>query len=386
LNSSFLKKIIHICEKSAFLEQMVLSFERVYPEQNLFLCDADGTLHMDFDLRAFPQIKMVSFIENEHLQFFQNAEEKWFLSILHNVGTSAKIIAADLLFNKVPIHGVFWGWEIYDTPRLNRLLYKKITRNKFVKKSNSLFHLGYKKWLQQGLDLVFKTNSESNRHHNIFTKLSSYSTILSSEVNFMRAFYGYKKCDLPFIYGIDFDSNGTNMLRNGRSILVGNSAAMTNNHLDLLFALNSAKNNIDRVVLPLSYGNVTYGDVVVNSYEKALGKKLKPLRHFIHLSDYNNIIMSCGFVVMGHIRQQAMSNIYSSLYQGAKVFLYKKSFAFKELTSQGYIVYQIEDLGRETKQLERPINIEHNRKLVKKHRGPKAIDENALRIVEYYAN
>ena len=64
------------------------------------------------------------------------------------------------------------------------------------------------------------------------------------------------------------------------------------------------------------------------------------------LSDYTKLMQTCKVVIMNHYRQQAVGNIISAVYLGAKVFLNKENSAYLYLKGLGCPIYEItEDLN-----------------------------------------
>ena len=107
----------------------------------------------------------------------------------------------------------------------------------------------------------------------------------------------------------------------GEDCQLGNSASFTSNHLDALPLLRGAGQRYRNVVVPLSYGNPRYRDAVVAAGHEQLGERFHPLVDFVSPSEYQDLLQSCGHVVMNHRRQQAWGNILAALWRGADVYL-----------------------------------------------------------------
>lgn len=107
----------------------------------------------------------------------------------------------------------------------------------------------------------------------------------------------------------------------GPNILLGNSAAPENNHVEALEALARTELGARRVIVPLSYGPAGYADRVTALGRALLGERFVPLRSFMSLEEYHEAIGSCGVVLMNHVRQQAVGTISTALYKGAAVIL-----------------------------------------------------------------
>ncbi|HWM17039.1 MAG TPA: TDP-N-acetylfucosamine:lipid II N-acetylfucosaminyltransferase [Microbacterium sp.] len=121
----------------------------------------------------------------------------------------------------------------------------------------------------------------------------------------------------------------------GEDILVGNSATMPNNHLDIFELLAHADVANRRIITPLSYGDDAYAEVVTERGRTLFGDAFVPLREFLPLAEYQALIAGCSTVVMGHRRQQGVGNVASALWSGAHVILHDRSPLFAFLRSRG---------------------------------------------------
>jgi hypothetical protein len=149
---------------------------------------------------------------------------------------------------------------------------------------------------------------------------------------------------LPFCYVSLEKTVGERFMQvraEGRDILLGNSASLSNNHLDALEMLAELDLAGRRVVCPLSYGDAAYGRAVAEAGRRRFGRAFVPLLQFMPLEKYNAILGNCSVVVMNHNRQQAMGNIITALWLGAKVYLNEDTTVWKYLRRIGAKVRSI---------------------------------------------
>ncbi|MCU1417973.1 MAG: hypothetical protein JWP32_2147 [Schumannella sp.] len=111
----------------------------------------------------------------------------------------------------------------------------------------------------------------------------------------------------------------------GDDILVGNSATLTNNHVEVFEQLARIGVGGRRVVVPLSYGDPAYASYAAERGRQLLGSDFVPLRDFMPLAEYQRVIADCNLVVMGHRRQQGIGNVAAAMWSGAQVFLDERS-------------------------------------------------------------
>lgn len=130
----------------------------------------------------------------------------------------------------------------------------------------------------------------------------------------------------------------------GSNILIGNSAAETNNHLDILQYLKNVDVKKRKIVVPLSYGGwKTERDQICKSYENAFKDQFCPIIDFMPYDEYKEIVHSCSIAIFGHERQQAMGNINMALNLGCKVFLSETNPVYSFYKSLGFVVFSIQE-------------------------------------------
>ena len=125
------------------------------------------------------------------------------------------------------------------------------------------------------------------------------------------------------------------------SILLGNSAAPTNHHMDVLEQLIPYANEDVRIYCPLSYGGFANADKIEQEGKKIFGEKFIALRHLMPIKEYVELLSKVDIALFNHDRQQAVGNITSLLGLGKKVYLRKGVTTWKMLTNMGIVVYDI---------------------------------------------
>lgn len=128
------------------------------------------------------------------------------------------------------------------------------------------------------------------------------------------------------------------------NILIEHSANLTNNHLDLIAAINKKKISLENrdVFIPLSYGDKKLAKRVK---EKSvfIGSKVHCLMESLPFNEYTEMMSGCTHAVFGMLRQSGLGNIHLCFQKGIKVFLFKDSILYKQFKSEGYHVFSIED-------------------------------------------
>ncbi|MNF42841.1 4-alpha-L-fucosyltransferase [compost metagenome] len=170
----------------------------------------------------------------------------------------------------------------------------------------------------------------------------------------------------------------------GDSILVGNSASAENNHIDSFSLLHQIGVDDRKVITPLSYGDARYRDLILIKGREFLRECFEPLIDFMPISEYVRVLESCGFVVMNHVRQQAVGNIVIMLYLGAKVFVRKECPTYAYFKEQGAVIFSIQELERNPGLLNERLDQESvnvNRKIVKRNWSKEASDRKTINLL-----
>lgn len=213
-------------------------------------------------------------------------------------------------------------------------------------------------------------------------RVDYFSPVLDIEYEMVRRHVPLTAKYVPWNYGTaEDDLSQPNMgLSAGINILAGNSASASNNHVELFEAI---RNQVDltgrKVFAPLSYGDSDYRHKVISQGQRILGDAFVPLIEFMPKEKYLETIRSCGFIMMNHLRQQALGNICMAMLMGAKVYLNDKNPLSNWLGLRGAVFGSIDKLDME------PLSIEareKNYRLIHSHWGRNAQRQKTRRLLE----
>ena len=241
-----------------------------------------------------------------------------------------------------------WGYELYNNPYLTKYIgklmpiYLPLTMPWIEKPAKGVKKL-YKSLMQIKKKLEIYLGKP--RFYRIIRRIDYVAPIFQNEMEILNGIKGFRAKYFPFQYTrwSMNDEFGWKAEHGDIYILVGNSGYPLNNHLQLLSLIKERKLTDYTLYLPIAYGNEN------SRYIEKLKKTLKE-EHFKYIlqesmmpyDEYQRIMIKCAIVIIGSIRQHASDTIYMNLLQGAKVFLYEKSIAYKFLSSEGVKVYSIE--------------------------------------------
>jgi len=130
----------------------------------------------------------------------------------------------------------------------------------------------------------------------------------------------------------------------GNNILLGNSSSFTNNHIEAINILSKIELKNKKVIIPLSYGNKKLKKYLIKYGTENLKSNFNPLTDFLAPNEYHKLLMSCGFVIMNHKRQQGMGNIVIAMYLGAKIFLNNQNPVYTYFKRLGAYVFLIDEI------------------------------------------
>lgn len=335
-------KIIHIATDEKFINTAYWQFEKVAPGQNVFYILVDD---LNPEKLRFLNLKdNMILIKNDltSIREFSISIKSFTHFIFHGLNYKSSFI-----FNRLPERAVrYWilfGAEFYQNPYLfnNKLLghrtdllfKKKVSKNNFFK---DLFRNVYYK-------IKYKTKIPTKETKKAIENTDFMGILYKYEFNFIKSKLNNKK--LKYFkfsyYPIEKLLNNPEVYVKGDNILLGNSASYTNNHLEAIDFLSELNLSNKKVICPLSYGDADYAKKIILEGKLKLKDSFEPLLHFMPLHEYNEYVEKCGFVIMNHYRQQAVGNVMTMLWIGAKVFLDDRNTLYHYLKRLNIHVFNV---------------------------------------------
>lgn len=182
--------------------------------------------------------------------------------------------------------------------------------------------------------------------HAALSRVDIFSPVIDVEYRLVcRHVPGFRARYLRWNYGTaedDYTLPGLASAAGGDNLLIGNSATTTNNHLELF---DHVKRNVDlggrQVVVPLSYGDAAYRQYILQAGDALFGEAFVPLVDFMPRERYIQVLGSCGHVLMNHVRQQALGNLFISGLLGARLHLNRRSPLYHWLRTLGVPVSDV---------------------------------------------
>jgi len=349
--------ILHIVPDSIFINMAYQMFEKVDPNNHKFIM-----INNEEEIKYLKEIPIIKISLDEFLSdtFIKNLS-KYECVILHFLD-SAKIKLVLNSSQEINFCWIGWGADYYNYINKNLLLPKtKLLKSQYENKS-------LLESIKNKIKVFFiKEESKINR---LFNKINYFAPVLANEYDLMPK--NFKPKYLEWNYGtLEIFTQGLNKsLINGINILLGNNGTYENNHLEIFEILKKINFKNQKIICPLSYGDSNYINIIRKEGKKV--KNFQPLLEFMDLQTYNKVLLSCSIVIMNHIRQQALGNIHTMMYLGAKIFLNKQNPIYQHLKELGAVIFCMEELNTKTIQINlSKSEIEINKRVVYKYLNEK---------------
>lgn len=242
-------------------------------------------------------------------------------------------------------------------------------------------------WLVWGGDLYTSDKPEGSRNQlneffrkKVIRDMGQIVTSIDGDVENIRRRYNAKGRRLnlfayPASLFVKVDSASKNSGAE-RTIMVGNSAHPANNHILVFEKIVQEKSPV-HIICPLSYGDISYRNEVIERGHELFGDKFIPITQLMPVEEYNQILGRVDGAIFAHERQQAMSTIRTLLGMEKPVFMNPKSTGFRHLTNAGLKLFELTDKLTEINQFQDGAK---NRKIIEKNYSEEALKENLERL------
>lgn len=210
-------------------------------------------------------------------------------------------------------------------------------------------------WVMWGADLYayqfgiknFKWKIKEFFRRQFIGNVGHLVTYIEGDVALARKWYGasgkYIEC-LMYPSNLYNDYSIEKSKSKSINIQVGNSADLTNNHIEALEKLLPFRNDNICIFVPLSYGSPEYAQQVITQGKEWFGDKFKPLTEFMPFVDYLSFLASVDIAIFNHKRQQAMGNTITLLGLGKTVYIRNDTTQWQFFIGKGIKVNDIEQL------------------------------------------
>jgi hypothetical protein len=238
----------------------------------------------------------------------------------------------------------FFGADIYQqTNFFKKHLYGPETKKLLRLLPEARFRYHFRKWYYR---LMRMKSTPMKTLERSIPKIDFILWYIEDEIEMLR-----KRIDLPpwlylqfFRFSDIIPDEKTTTDKTSKKILIGNSATLENNHLDVLHTLKRLNTGEYQWTLPMTYGQFSrYRIQLKSAFTKAFGKNTVYLETHLPLNEYYELLNRHPTAIFLHYRQQGLGNIFYLLYNGTKVYLSNRNIIFHWLKKHGISAYSFED-------------------------------------------
>jgi hypothetical protein len=332
-----MKRVIHVVPDDKFTDAAVEVFSHICFLENRFLL----LKQHNYPIKYIKRIDKIEII-NTPKDLIDTVNTSADMVILHSLFFNPKYLLR--IDQKIILIWSTWGYDIYSEKGffnkrrlLVMALYKPYSKKYVHQYKKETFPAVIKHIIHSFFD---------NNYYKLFTKRVNYiANEFSYEFNLMKRKNNISAKNIYFLYPSREDDLYTHIT--GKNILLGNSADICNNHIDIIYFLKDIDLTARKIIVPLSYPSYpdrpAYVRLIRETIETMQNISSEILENFLPLEKYYQKISTCAYAIFGHIRQQATNNIVKLLFNGCKIFLYKESITYNALVEKGFILFTIDD-------------------------------------------
>ena len=302
------------------------------------LRDSDNKTLYKIESQYQVDVVQIDTVECEQLK-----SEEWDVIWVHALtDIKARFI---LSLSKRPV--IVWSTWGYDYVRFaNRWLYGLRTTRLWFKGTS--FRSAVKSILTYFVSKTPWVRFLPHLHCKFFRVVDFYSTVVPEEEVLLSHILGKSAKRISFHYCStkSRDVSWPQVDLSAKRIWVGNSATLTNNHLDVLPILEKYKEF--ELHLPLSYSttasDVVVGEAVEKYGKRHFGKFFYAHKDFLPFGEYMKLMSQCALFVFAHRRQQSGGNTTLALRMGGCVVMDERNPVFQYARHNGIKLYTLSDL------------------------------------------
>lgn len=337
-------KVLHFLPDEKIANRIIKIFEEALPGKNLFLVTS--------------RCKQYTYVQTGpciiRLKEFQNMSDmaRWNTVkyvVIHNLTHCALNVADKCIPKGMPTYWVIWGMDLYNVLLAPKGFPLYDNDNPFKSNLNTRWK---NIWASMKARRVRKfvekkvTHIMTDTTDNDYQMLVQYYPEMASKQHVPFFYYPIDELLGPLV---DQSVNTGRESNVYGGIQVGNSCSPTNNHLYAFKILSTFDLHNRPICVPLSYSiREYYRKPVLEGGQQFFGDQFHPVLDFMPLEDYSRMMCNNTVVVYANFRQEAIGNILTSLYLGAKVFLSKYSPVHEWARSIGVELFVLEEMTQES--------------------------------------
>tara|TARA_R110002072_G_scaffold131586_4_gene271390 strand:+ start:24221 stop:25411 length:1191 start_codon:yes stop_codon:yes gene_type:complete len=340
--------IIHIANDEKFINAAIYQFEKVAPGRNRFYIIVKSGVHKTRHVRLGERVQILenSTVNKHHLI---TSIPPHSIVVFHSLSSRFHEISYSLPKSCQAVWFCF-GYEVYNDLYFTTVeeALEEYTKEKFYKAKPTNTFQEFKDQLKPfarslgfriSLTAIEKKRKAIARIDYLGSSFKEEFEAVCSKIGEEKKFFSFwyypleRIVDLSKDYSIEKDS-----------IWVGNSGAISGNHIDIFEKLKQATiSKFKNVISPLSYGDNKYIEEIRTLGDSYFGTKYEPLLDFMPLQDYNAQLARAAIAIFYNKRQQALGNIITLVYMGCKVYLNPHNPIYAFMRRKGFFIYNFNE-------------------------------------------
>lgn len=323
------------------ISRVINNFETALPNSNKFIIIIARNAKPKYVLDNKPYIVKTNYGSHE----FWNAVgdvSNYKNIIIHNLGTpSVRFISK---INHPRITWLSWGADLYGgflTPKgfiaaYDESLVRSFSKSKQIFPLRIINHFSKRYYYKKRIDAIKKISSVS---------------LMNEEFGLLKKYYpeaNHLKQFSFFYYAVDdlIKPAYLDCMCDGDDIMVGHSASLNGNHMEVFNLLSSLNLQGRNLLVPLSYGNMAYKEYLIDNGKRLFGESFVPITEFLPLEKYIETMRSARTYIYGQYRQEAWGNIVMALCWGAAIFFHPSNPLCSYLKELGCTVFSTKELPK----------------------------------------
>lgn len=310
-------KYIHFFPNEKFIEPYISFIEKNFDIDNHYFIYLEGKSEKIFPIKNRKNILTIKnlkefLLKQQTIKSLINNSEKIFIHGLYKWYFIIYLSFFKHLLKKV--YWIIWGSDLYIYNNRNKSIKNyifEVFRKKIIKKIGNVIT-----YIKGDYELAQKWYHTNGKYHECFMYPSNL----------------YKD------YSIKDKRHAT------INIQLGNSADLTNKHIEVLNTLLKYKDKDIKIYTPLSYGDQTYAKEVIKKGKELFGDKFIALTEFIPFEQYLEFLSEIDIAIFAHKRQQAMGNIITLLGLGKKIYMSNDITPWQLFNNIDVKIYDVENI------------------------------------------
>ncbi|MBF9253842.1 TDP-N-acetylfucosamine:lipid II N-acetylfucosaminyltransferase [Pontibacter sp. 172403-2] len=274
----------------------------------------------------------------------------WFKDVVGNLSELNIIIVYNLTYEKALFINAlskkpviiwhFFGTEIYNQTSLSKYNFTERTRKICTPEIKEILKKRLKEKVDLGKQLFKGDFSFLTEVQKAILTVDYFAWYNEDEYNYLKSHVTTLPEFLQIPVTTTFPEPDYSAKAESK-ILVGNSSAPGNNHVDIFILLEELQYK-GEVIVPFGYGyNSVYRENIMQIM-KGLSIDIHILEDFMPYQEYLHLLNTVTTAVFNSYRQMALGNIFMLLFYGAKIFLSENNPTYPWLKKLGFHIYSVE--------------------------------------------